>query len=166
MRNAVYLTSDEEFVDAFNNASTWAQVLRNLGLAKSGSAYTAMKRRVESLGLDPLSIKGKAWAAGTKRPNQGFPATPLSEILVEESPWKGNAAGVKRKLLAAGMMVDECVECGLGSEWNGKPITLHLDHENGCSRDYRIENLRILCPNCHSQTPTYGNKKRIHGDVA
>lgn len=50
--------------------------------------------------------------------------------------------------------------CGIGNEWNGKPLTLQLDHINGDHSDNRLENLRILCPNCHSQTSTWGMKSR------
>jgi len=57
-------------------------------------------------------------------------------------------------------MEDKCVECGIGNEYNGKPITLELDHINGDNLDNKLENLRILCPNCHSQTPTYKSKNR------
>lgn len=53
-----------------------------------------------------------------------------------------------------------CAECGTGPEWNGKELILELDHVNGNPYDDRIENLRFLCPNCHRQTPTYGNRYR------
>lgn len=59
-------------------------------------------------------------------------------------------------------MEDECSTpgCDVKSSWLGKPITLQLDHINGIGTDCRLENLRILCPNCHTQTPTWGRKPR------
>jgi 5-methylcytosine-specific restriction endonuclease McrA len=65
---------------------------------------------------------------------------------------------LKKRLYNKGWK-EECVVCGLGPEWNGKPITLQIDHINGDSTDNRFENLRIICPNCHSQTDTYAGKR-------
>jgi len=56
-----------------------------------------------------------------------------------------------------------CSECGQGEEWNGKPLTLELDHIDGKAYNNTIENLRILCPNCHTQTPTFKNKNKGNG---
>lgn len=54
----------------------------------------------------------------------------------------------------------KCEGCGI-VDWNGKPISLQLDHIDGCPTNHLLENLRLLCPNCHSQTPTYGSKKLL-----
>lgn len=89
---------------------------------------------------------------------------PLAKILVENSTYKSSK--LKRRCIEAGLLEDKCFECGNGPVWNKKPLVLQLDHINGVRSDNRIENLRILCPNCHTQTPTYAaknrsNKKRV-----
>lgn len=69
---------------------------------------------------------------------------------------------VKRRLLSAGILKNVCEQCGL-SDWQGRPISIQLDHRNGIRNDHRLENLRMLCPNCHSQTDTYAarNRRRV-----
>ena len=67
---------------------------------------------------------------------------------------------LKRKIIKEGILEYKCSMCGI-SEWMNKPLSLQLDHINGINNDNRLENLRFLCPNCHTQTPTWGSKKRI-----
>jgi 5-methylcytosine-specific restriction endonuclease McrA len=67
---------------------------------------------------------------------------------------------LKKRLLHLGLLDYKCVGCGNTGEWNGKILSLEIDHINGDNKDNRLENLRILCPNCHSQTPTFRNKNR------
>ena len=71
--------------------------------------------------------------------------------------------GIKKKLLANGTLINKCAICNLDGIWNNKPIVLQLDHINGNHYDNTISNLRILCPNCHTQTNTFGvkNTKKI-----
>ena len=66
---------------------------------------------------------------------------------------------VKRHLLEAGILKNVCEECGL-QEWLGRPLVMQLDHRNGIRNDNRLENLRMLCANCHSQTETYGSRNK------
>jgi HNH endonuclease len=66
---------------------------------------------------------------------------------------------IKRRLLMAGKLVNRCDFCGL-SEWRGQPLSIQIDHINGVRDDHRIENLRMLCPNCHSQTGTYAGRNK------
>lgn len=68
-----------------------------------------------------------------------------------------NRASIKQRLLDEGILRDECYECGI-THWFGEKLALHLDHINGHGYDHRVENLRMLCPNCHSQTETFGWK--------
>jgi hypothetical protein len=77
---------------------------------------------------------------------------PLEQLLVAG---RGTNRGhLKNRLISAGLLANQCSVCGI-SEWCGKTLTLHLDHINGKNNDDRLENLRLLCPNCHSQTDTY-----------
>jgi 5-methylcytosine-specific restriction endonuclease McrA len=66
---------------------------------------------------------------------------------------------IKVRLLRAGLLENKCSECGI-KEWLGEPLTVQIDHINGVNHDYRLENLRMLCPNCHSQTETHGTRNR------
>lgn len=87
--------------------------------------------------------------------------TPLCELLVEES--ESERGHLKKRLLKEGLLRNECYECGALPIWNGKPLTIQLEHINGTNNDNRIENLSMLCPNCHSQTDTYaGRNARLH----
>jgi len=80
---------------------------------------------------------------------------PLEKVLRDST----SSFTVKRRLLAAGVLKNICDQCGL-TEWRGRPLTIQIDHRNGTHSDHRLENLRMLCPNCHSQTETYAAKNR------
>lgn len=85
---------------------------------------------------------------------------PLDTLLTEKSSHKRHH--VRSRLLHSKTLKSECAICGI-SEWLGKPLSFELDHINGVSDDNRLENLRMLCPNCHSQTETYkGRNKRSY----
>jgi hypothetical protein len=84
---------------------------------------------------------------------------PLAEILVENSPYTCNSR-IKPRLLREGLLANQCSECGCPPVWQGKPLVLILDHRNGNHADYRLENLRLLCPNCNSQQPTFAGKNK------
>jgi 5-methylcytosine-specific restriction endonuclease McrA len=74
---------------------------------------------------------------------------------------------LKARLLRAGLLANRCNRCGI-ADWRGKAVSLELHHINGMGDDNRLENLEILCPNCHSQTDNWGgrNSRRARVDAA
>ncbi len=80
----------------------------------------------------------------------------LEEVLVVNSKYDRQL--LKRRLIEKGIWKEVCSACGLGPKWNSNWLCLHVDHINGVPTDHRLENLRLLCPNCHSQTETYCKK--------
>jgi HNH endonuclease len=152
--------SDQEILDAVKTSRSFAQVLNKLGV-RPGRAQSTLKRRVQMLGIDTSHFTGMAWRRGSRVPVT--PAFPLEEILVAGRLTPTNK--LKHRLLEAGLKEDRCEVCSRET-WNGEPIPLELDHINGRRDDNRLSNLRLLCPNCHAQTPTYrgrniGGRKRI-----
>ena len=85
---------------------------------------------------------------------------PIEEYLVKNS--RVNRGRLKIRLLRDGYLKNHCYECGQEPEWDYKPLVMVLDHINGINDDYRLDNLRLLCPNCNSQTETFSgrNKKK------
>lgn len=150
--------TDDQLTLAVAASRSMAQVLTALGLQATGANYAGMRRHIERLGLDSGHFTGQRWAAGGPSPR---PGQPLAEILVENSTY-GDTTWLKRRLLAAGLLENHCYRCEL-TEWLGEPISLQLEHRNGNHRDHRLANLCLLCPNCHSQTPTFAgrNKGRV-----
>lgn len=125
--------------------------MQQLNLKGSGSRQR-IADRIKSLQLDCSH-----WRYGLGK-RQSY-ARPLTTVLVENSPHK-NTWELKRRLLREGLLTDECSGCHSKPEWQGKPLTLQLDHINGVRKDNRLENLRVLCPNCHSQTDTYAGRNQ------
>jgi predicted RNA-binding Zn-ribbon protein involved in translation (DUF1610 family) len=144
--------TEQEFIEAVKTSHSIKECLRKLDLASSGTSYTIFHSRVKALELD-ISHFG---VSAIKRDYINFNKREFEEILVENSPNK-SLNNLKKRLIKEGLLHYSCSKCGI-SEWNGAGLSLHLDHVNGISNDNRIENLRLLCPNCHSQTETYAGK--------
>lgn len=158
--------TDDDLREAVPLSRSISEVMRRLGLQPGGRTHGVITERIETLGLDTSHMTGQAWLRGRKDPRPPNYRSSLDEILVEDSDYLNNAT-LKKRLVAEGLLEGCCVECGI-DEWNGRPLSLHLDHINGDRRDQRIENLRLLCPNCLSQTETYcgRNKGRYASEAA
>jgi hypothetical protein len=147
--------SDDDLRAAVAKSHSIRGVLVHLNLKVGGAQYVNIRRHIERLGLDISHFTGKGWTVGMTRPVPG-PVRPLSEILVEGSDYMKTAT-LRKRLIREGLKEGRCERCG-GIEWQGEPMPLQLDHVNGDRTDNRIENLRILCPNCHALTDTYCGK--------
>lgn len=146
-----YTYTDEELTKAVKNSFSIAGVCRELGIRPVGGNYKTLKSKIKLLKLDTSHFTGRGWNVGLKfRPRKEIP---LKDILVEDSSYK-STLGLKKRLLKSNLKEHKCEICG-NTEWLGKPIPLELHHINGNNTDNRLENLQLLCPNCHSTTDNY-----------
>jgi Zn finger protein HypA/HybF involved in hydrogenase expression len=139
-----------------NESKSLKEVLEKMGLKAAGGNYQVIKDYISKyeFSIEHFeTIKEKNERTGFKTIEKT-----LESILVENSSYSRQP--LKIRLIKEKLLEYKCVSCGNTGEWNGKPISLQLDHENGINNDNRIENLRFLCPNCHSQTPTYAGKNK------
>lgn len=150
----VYSVSDEEFKNIIQNANSYSDCMRALGLTtRGGSSTERLKQRIEELGC---SIEHFGQLNNGKSANAKYD---LDEILIENSFYQ-NIARLKERLLRENKLEYKCAFCGNIGEWLGQKLTLQLDHINGKHNDHRLENLRFLCPNCHSITDTYAGRNK------
>ncbi len=145
----------DKLKEIVSRCASIAQVLKELGLKPTGGNYRILKRKLKEENISNSHFtgmghnKGKTW---------NRPKIPTTEILKKGSSFQ--SFKLKNRLLKEGLIENKCVDCGIGNQYNGKPLSLQLDHTNGDNTDNRLENLRLLCPNCHSQTDTYAGKNK------
>lgn len=147
--------TNEQLILAVETSKTKSEVIRKLGLSsKNPGNFDTINRWIKKLSIDMSHFLGKAH--GTSR-------TPLAkefkEILVENSDYV-SSPNLKTKLLKAQLIKEICAICSCPPIWQNSKLILQLDHINGCRTDNRLENLRLLCPNCHSQTQTFCRGQR------
>lgn len=137
--------TDEQLVRAVSESYTVSDVCRKIGITPIGGNHATVKTHIVRLGLSTLHFLGR----GHGTTNTG---RTLEELLVDGS--RIGSSSLKSRLWASSLLDKKCYECGL-TEWMGQPAPLELEHINGKGDDNRLENLTILCCNCHALTPTW-----------
>ena len=144
----------EQLNEIIITCDTFSEVCRKLSIPVFSGNIKTLKNKCNKNNIDYSHFKGRGWSKDKVIHNTI--KIPLFTILVENSNYLGTSR-IKKRLIKEGLKEDKCEICGI-SEWQGKPLSLQLHHINGVNNDHRIENLQILCPNCHTQTDNYGSK--------
>lgn len=148
----MYKIDDKTFTEIVRNSFSLTSVIKQCNLVPAGGNFYTVKNRIEKLRIDTSHFTGQNWAKGKVI----GPKKPIEEYLKANRPTTSH--NLKLRLLKEGIFEHKCTKCHL-REWNNEPIPLELEHINGDHIDNRIENLTLLCPNCHAQTPTYRGRK-------
>ena len=151
--------TQEQFIEAVKNSYSYSGVCRILGISPKGGNLKTVKKKIAQLELDASHFTGQRWNKGkTSEDHPSIKKKDISEILVENSGWA--SGNIRQRLIKEGLKEAKCECCGR-TEWFGIPIPLELHHINEIHTDNRLENLLILCPNCHAMTDSHVNVEQL-----
>ena len=152
-RSVIWTIPLEEFREIVAKSQTFSDILLNFGLGNIGGNYQTLKRRMNEQHVDYSHLSSNNRGRKIIRTS-----LPLSEVMKEKSTY--SRGHLKRRLIEEGLLKNQCIICGLLPVWQEKPLVMIIDHINGVRDDHRIENLRLVCPNCASQLPTFAGRTR------
>ena len=151
--------TDDQLREAVNVSKSVRNVLKLIGLIPAGGNYDQVNFRIQTLNIDTSHFTGRGWNKGTTYQTKSLPKIEL--LLVRDS--RVQSFKLKKRLIREGFKFAKCELCGWSEVSVDGRIPVELDHINGDHYDNRLENLRILCPNCHSLQPTHrGRNKKVH----
>lgn len=152
--------SRENLIPIINSSKNLKEVFKKLSLRPAGGNYKIIHYYIELYNLDTSHFESSSDRC--LRMVNNFLKKDISEYLIENSDY--SRTSLKRRLFEEGYLKNICCLCGQDENWNGMKISLIIDHINGISNDNRLENLRIVCPNCNAGLDTFAgrnNKKRF-----
>lgn len=164
MKSKIELLGKNKLQDLFDKSKSYSEILKSIGLCPSGGSSRKTIKKYEILWnikkdkfeKNYLDFK-KDHIEKLKKINKKSKID-LEKILTKNSLF--NIKNIKRRIIEENLLEYKCKICENIGQWMGRKLCLQIDHINGVSNDNRIENIRFLCPNCHSQTDTWGSKNR------
>lgn len=152
----------DQLNSAVKSSTSFRQVIKKLGLREAGGNYFQLKKYVEELSLDTSHFRGPGWSKGLHFSFK--PKVPLEKVLIQNSYFQSYK--LKNRLFNEKLKTPKCEECGWAKTAESGRLPLEIHHINGDVHDNRLENLIILCPNCHSLKPTHRGCNRNNARVA
>ena len=157
--NPIWTISKDEFIKLINTANSISEILASVGASVKGNgSWRAFRLRAKEESIDLTSFTERCKKNHKHVLSKVNKPIPIREVLVENSSYSRQE--LKRRLVSNDLLKYRCAICDNNGQWMGKKISLQLDHINGTSNDNRLDNLRFLCPNCHSQTGNFSGKAR------
>lgn len=148
--------TESQLKKAARSSKSIRQVLKKINLRLAGGNYAQIKKYLKYYKIDTRHFTGQGWNKGMR--GIGKPHIALENILVKGSDFQSYK--LKKRLFDAKLKPQHCELCGWKKKSKDGRLPLELDHINGDSMDNRLQNLRILCPNCHSLQPTHRGRNR------
>lgn len=150
--------TDDELVGVVKSSTSIRQVLQKLGKSlQGGGSYRQIHGDCKRLNIDTSHFSGQGHLRG--KTHSWTPKIPLKTILVENSKYACNST-LKRRLLKENLLENRCYVCNQPPVWRNMKLVMVMDHINGIHNDNRLENLRMLCPNCNSQQDTFAGRNK------
>lgn len=144
------------FRKSVENAISYREVCRNVGVSEKGGSINTIKKYIDKYNISTNHFLTKEEHLIKSSHARKIP---LKDILVKNSTYT-NMERLKTRLVRNNLKEYKCVLCENEGSWCGKELKLQIDHINGIRSDNRLQNLRFLCPNCHSQTKTFSGKNK------